>query len=137
MFDVTKFDSQTLSETGVPMEVKHPRTGSAILDDAGKPVTITLIGPNSDVSRAVFRSIQQRRAEFASKGVKMSDADFDRERFDALVKLTTGWTFDSMGAEPFPFSADNARKFWADKRWEWLSVQAFSFCQQDGNYLPS
>ena len=137
MFDVASLDTRTLSEAGVAMPILNPRNQQPMLDSAGNPVTVTLLGPNSEKSKAVFRGIQTRRADFAAKGVRMTEADFDRERFDALVALTIGWTFTAIAGQPFPFSAENARILWADKRWDWLQTSAFVFCQQDGNYLPS
>ena len=136
-FDVSQLDTRTLSEAGVPMPIKHPRTNAPILGKDGKPVTITLLGPNSAKAKAVNRELQARRADFAARGVKMEPKDFERERFDLLVALTTGWTFDQLDGKPFPFSPDNLRAFWADQRWEWLQSEAWQWCQSDGNYLPS
>jgi len=65
MFDLAKLDTRTLSEEGVAMPISHPRTGSPILDDAGKPVTVTLLGPNSEKQRVLVRAMQQRRAGHA------------------------------------------------------------------------
>lgn len=137
MFDISKLDTLTRSEAGVPMPILHPRTQAPMLDSEGKPVTITLLGPSSEKSKALQRVLQARRAEMQAKGVIMSAEDFARERHEFLVGVTTGWTFDRLGDEPFPFTPDNSRKFWADARWEWLQADAWRFAQADGNYLPS
>ena len=137
MFDISKFDTRTLSNTGVAMPIPNPRSGAPMLDDEGKPVTITLLGPNSDKSKALLRTLNLRRAEMQSKGIKLTDEDFDRERFDFLCGVTVGWSFDTAAGQPFPFNPENVRKFWADTAHEWVSTYAWSYAQQDGNYLPS
>lgn len=137
MFDVAKLDTSVKSDAGVAMPILHPRTGVAMVRDDGTAVTITLLGPNCATSKAINRQLQERRTGFAAKGVKMADDDFMRERFDMLVAVTRGWTFDLIDAKPFPYNAENVRVFWADKRWEWLQDQAWGFCRGDGNYLPN
>lgn len=136
MFDISKLDSRARSESGVAMPISNPTTGAPFLDDAGKPVTITLRGPNSEIFKAKNRELQQRRVDMAARGVKMGPEDFTRERFDLLTAMTLGWSFDTMAGEAFPFSAANCDKFWSDGRWEWLQHQAWNFVQNDGNYLP-
>lgn len=137
MFDVASLDTSVKSEAGVAMPILHPRTGAPMLRADGTPVTITLLGPNCATSKAISRQLQQRRTDFAARGVKYADDDFARERFDLLVAVTRGWTFDLIDAKPFPFSVENARVFWADKRWDWLQNQAFAFTREDGNFLPN
>lgn len=136
-FDISMLDTRTRSEAGVPMPILNPRSGAPFLGEDLQPVTITLLGPNSNAFRAANRELQQRRADYASRNVKMGADDFERERFDMLVALTKGWSFDAMGGQPFPFSPDNVKVFWADKRWEWVQLQAWAWTQQDGNYLPN
>lgn len=136
-FDIAQLDTRTRSEAGQPMELLHPRSGAPILGADKKPVTITLLGPNSEKSRAVNREMAQRRADKASRGVKMEPEDFERERFDVLTALTVGWTFDMLDGKEFPFNDENCRAFWSDGRWAWVQTQAWGFCQGEGNFLPS
>ncbi|MGI4796931.1 MAG: hypothetical protein ACRYG8_23345 [Janthinobacterium lividum] len=136
-FDVTQFDTRTASEAGVAMPILHPRTGSPMLGADGNPVTITLLGPSSAVYKTMSRASQLRRADMSARGVKMTDEDFEADRETMLVALTKGWNFDTMGGQPFAFSQSNARSFYADKRWEWVTVAAWRFINEDGNYLPS
>lgn len=137
MFDIAQLDTRLRSENGVAMPILHPRSGAPLLDDKGAPVTITLLGPNSPALKSVVRTLQLRRAEMANRGVKMIEADYDRERFDTLMGVTIGWSFDTVDGKPFLFSTENARSFWQDGRWDWVVAQAYSYCQADGNYLPS
>ncbi len=137
MFDIANLDTRTRSEAGVQMPLINPRSGAPILDDAGAPVTISLLGPNSAKFKEVMRKLQLRRVDMGSRGVKMAEEDFERERFETLVAVTVGWSFDKLDAKDFAFSPENARIFWSDGRWDWVRSQAHAFCQQDGNFLPS
>ena len=136
MFDLAQFDTRTLSEKGVEMPVLNPKTGSPFLDDKFKPVTITLLGPNGEVSRVKQRELALRRADMERRSIQLDEDYFQRERHEFLTAVTIGWSFDSMGGAPFGFSAENAARLWADERWPWLQVQAWNFAQQAGNFLP-
>lgn len=136
-FDISRLDTRALSDAGVAMPILHPRSGAPMLGSDGLPVTITLLGPNCATFKKVQRELQTRRTDAAARGIKLTDQDLDRERFDMLVAVTTGWTFDTFDGKPFPFTPDNLRAFWSDKRHEWVQFQAWAWCQQDGNYLPS
>lgn len=136
MFDVSQLDTRAASEAGVAMKILHPKTGLPIMDSLGASVTITLRGPNSEVSRNKQRELQLRRTDMARRNIELDDAYFSRERYEFLSAVTMGWTFDTMDGQPFPFTPANMEKFWADERWEWVQGQAFNYAQQGGNYLP-
>ena len=135
MFDIAKLDTRTMSEKGMPMQVRNPTTAAPMLDDAGKPVTITLLGRNSEKFRALQREAQQRRADMASRSIPFGADDVKTENFNYLVGTTIGWSFDTMDALPFAFSEDNSRKLWADGRWAWLNAQAIGFILEEGNFF--
>ncbi len=136
-FDIAQLDTRTASDAGVAMPILNPRTAAPMLGADGKPVTITLLGSASSVFKTMQRASQLRRADMTARGVKMTDEEWEAERQQFLVALTKGWTFDSMAGQPFPYSPDNARTFYADKRWEWVTNAAWRFVNEDGNYLPS
>lgn len=137
-FDIAKFDTRTRSESGAAMQVRHPSTGAPFLDpDSHQPLTITLLGRNSDTFRRVQREITQRDADRAAASVVKTDEDFERERFDILVACTVGWSFDQLEGQPFPHGPDTVRKLWGDNRWPWLRTQAMNFVLAEGNFLAS
>lgn len=136
MFDVKALDTRTASEAGVDMPVLHPRDRAPIIDtETGANVTIRLRGRNSDTFRTQQRELNKRRAEFQSRGVIMTDDDFMRERVDMVCACTLGWTFSQMDGAEFPYTPDNVRRFWADRRWTWLLDNAWAFLTEEGNFL--
>ena len=136
MFDVAQFDTRTASEKGVEMSILNPKTGAPFLDSDFKPVTITLLGPNGEVSKTKQRELSLRRADMERRGIPLDEEYYQRERFEFLSTVTIGWSFDKMGGEDFPFSQANVSRLWADERWPWLAIQAFNFSQQAANFLP-
>jgi hypothetical protein len=127
-FDLSSLDTRTRAIAGVDMPILHPRTGAPMMREDKAPVTIKLLGPQSDVSRAIRREISQRRIDMEGRGITYTDDDFMRDRQDILVACTVDWTIEDLDGQPFPFSPENARKLWADNRWLWLSTAAFNFC---------
>lgn len=135
MFDIAALEVQSRSESGMPMSIIHPRTKVPVLDEEKNPVTITLLGRNSATFRETQRRIRDRRADRASKAIKATDEDLERDELDLLVAVTIGWTFTVMDGQPFPCNPENARRFWADPRFVWIREQAMSFVLEDGNFL--
>jgi hypothetical protein len=136
-FDIATLDTRTRSEAGVPMQILHPSTKRPIYNDANQPVTVTLLGRNSDAYRAAQRESQSRRAAFEARGVMMTEDDYEQERQTLLCAVTVGWNFDTMDGSVFPFTPENCRRLWADRRWTWLASDAFNFVHQDGNFLAA
>jgi hypothetical protein len=137
-FDITKLDTRTRSQVGVPMTITRPSPPYApFLDDAGNPVTITLLGRNSDVFRRISREAQQRAADMAARQIPRTTEESKAERFETLVAMTVSWSFDTFAGEPFPCTPENIRKLWADDRWEWLADAAFSWIISEGNFLAA
>ena len=135
MFDIAKLDTLTLAEEGVPMPVVHPRTREPVKDNAGKPITVTLLGKNSDTARASFRRIGDRASERAMRGMKPTPEDRERDDAEYLAACTKAWGFTELDGQPFPCNYDNAMRLWGDARFRWLREQALSFVMDEGNYL--
>lgn len=136
MFDLNSLDTLTRSQTGTDMPVTHPRTRAPILQDNGQPHTITLRGRNSDAYRDMQRSLQERRADMAARGIAPSREELERDDVDLLVACTVGWTDMTMDGQPFPYSPENARRLWSDRRFVFLRDAAITHIREDANFLP-
>ncbi len=135
MFDIATLDTLTLSEEGVPMPVAHPKTRKALIGSNGTPITVTLLGKNSDTARAAMRRQADRASERASRGIVSSPEDRERNDAEFLAACTKAWTFDQMDGAPFPCTSQNAEKLWSDQRFRWLREQALAFILEDGNFI--
>ncbi len=112
MFDLDELDTKTKAETGVPMAIKK-LDGTPMLNKAGKPVTITVRGIDSDAHRAAMS-----RALSQIKGETQSDEEASQraaERgLDILVACTVGWAgvIDKDG-KPVEAKPENFRALYA------------------------
>lgn len=134
-FDIGRLETLTKSEKGVKMELIHPASMSQVLREDGEPVTITLLGANSEAFREAQRQVQDRRATRVAKGAKTTTDDVRGEDFHILMACTVDWTFDKLDGQPFPFNRENSRKFWGDRRFDWIFRAAIVFIVQEGNFL--
>jgi hypothetical protein len=126
------------SEEGSPMTIIHPRDRKAqLLADGKTPMTITLLGRESEPFRRALRQIQLNRAELQQDRRAMGEEDLYGEDTDTLVACTIDWNIPKYeGQKPFPCTAVNIRKFWADRRFRWLRERALAFIIDDANFLP-
>ena len=134
-FDILAFDTRARSETGIVMPIVNPRTRAPWRTEAGETLSITLRGRNSDAWRDAQREVSKQRAEREAANIRSTDEDFQRERATILAAVTVGWSFDTLGEQPFAFNAANAFRLWSDTRWPWLIDQAFAFVVEDSNFL--
>lgn len=111
-FDIGGFDSRTLSEAGIDMQLVHPVTGP-VFDDSvpPKPVTIKLGGPDSPRIKALLRArFKERQADATAKGETLTIEKAEEFAVEDLLDFTLGWSdnWEHQG-KPLPFSRDNAR----------------------------
>lgn len=131
-FDFAEIDTVTLSERGVEMPVKRFGTNEPLLNRNGEPVCITLLGPDSNRFRAVFRDQLKRR-------IGERQPDFDPDRNDAaalelLVACTVSWRgVLDMEGQPIPCTPDTVRKLLS--RYPVIRAQVDAFVNDRANFL--
>jgi len=136
-FDLASLDTRTRAQSGVPMQLIHPRDRGPVRTDAGELVTVTLHGRASDIYCNAERAMQERRAERRARGVITTQDEFARDETELLAACTVAWNIPELDGKPFAYSDDNARRLWSDTRFAWLRDQAIGFIQADGNFLPA
>lgn len=111
-FALPGLDTRTLSETGVDMPVKSLQ-GDAMKDKDGNPVTLKLLGPDSDRYRSMTRAQVRKRIQRASAGVAApadSYAEDEADALDILVACTVGWSgVNTTKGEPIPCTPETVR----------------------------
>jgi hypothetical protein len=115
MFDLDMIDTKTRSEAGTSMPVKS-LDGTPLLNSRGKPVSITVKGPDSaDYVRLVRAQIKKRMARSGAPTDEQMAED-EADLIELLVTCTLGW--DGMlnrdKQEPVQFTADACRKLYRD-----------------------
>lgn len=124
-------------EDGVPMELRHPQTGAVLLTADGAPITITLLGRDSESYREVERAQQNRRLKDAARGRRnqMTSEQLEAEHVELLVACTVGWSGLVLDAKTLEFSASAARRLYDDGRFGWIREQVETFIGDRGNFF--
>lgn len=112
-FDLAAIDTKSLSDSGVDMTVKKLNSDEPLLAKNGKPVAITVLGPDSEVYRSYTRKQVQKRLARSNDVKKLATLDLeeaDAEALELMVSCTVGWknVFDTDGKE-IAFTKDAAR----------------------------
>jgi hypothetical protein len=134
-FDLAEFDILALSEQGTPMALIHPHTRLPMIDDDKTPLTISLMGRNSDAFRNTMREIQAARAERQARGTAPDPELREQEDILLLVACTTDWTLKILDGKPFPCTPPNIRKLWNDPRFRPLREAGLTHVMNDANFF--
>jgi len=115
-FNLPGMDTRTLSEEGVDMQVKSLQ-GEVLKDADGKPVTLKLLGPDSDKYRAMTRQQVRKRFQRAAGADATKDtfAEDEADALNILVACTVGWSgVNTTKGEPIPCTPDTVRALYTN-----------------------
>ncbi len=114
-------------------------TGAPIYDDQGAAVGATLLALNSTKGLEAARANGNRRLAEArrSGSSNYTVQDSEAEGTDVLTACTTGFTFDTLDGQPFPFTPANARRFWSDDRFRRWRQGAEAFYTSEANFMSA
>lgn len=104
--NLAKYDTRTLSEEGVEIELKDP------VSDEFLDVYITILGPDSKTARRLMKRLEEKQRE-ASRHRRKADEDED-DQADLFADLIVGWRGLVFNPEkpddttPLPFNRPNA-----------------------------
>lgn len=112
-FDLDAIDTKTLADEGVDMVVMKYGSDEPLLARNKQPVTLTLLGPDSDVYREQTRVQVKKRIARSANVKSVNEVDLVEAENDALelmVACTVGWKnlFDTDG-KPVEFNKDAVR----------------------------
>jgi hypothetical protein len=140
-FDIAAADTYTAAVRGVEMPLLNPKTGEPFREAGadgrpGKPVTISVYGHPHPRVRDAMKVVTERQLRAHSFEVKRSDEEVEQDDIDVACAATFGWSFTALDGAPFPYSEENARRFYADPRFRSVRRQVLRFVNSDGNFLP-
>lgn len=118
------------ADTGATLTLLHPAT------DAPLPVTITLLGQDSQKYRALERKKKQANLDSIIKGKKAAALNAERldaEDLDDLVALTVTWSGVEFDGEPKPCTTENVRRLYTEL--SWVKEQAQAFINERANFF--
>ncbi len=128
---------------GAVMTVLHPEDRTPLRQADGSPITITLLGKDSDEFIKAERRARKAQRDAMMKRMPFSPADEDRQGDVALAAATIGWSGIPAGwLEPggsdesaAPFSADAATKLYGNPGVRWLREQVDEFVGERAHFL--
>lgn len=136
------FDLNALNEdratTGVKMIVTSPITSEPLTYENGDghvtDVTITLLGADSEVVRAVKRAAQNRRFRKGLLGAtKVTAEELEAEALTILCKQVVAWDGIKLGDEVLDANEANARLVFT--KFPWLKAQVDTFVNEVSNFV--
>lgn len=128
--DLSNFDTRKACNDGAIMQVIFE--GEPVLQDDGKPVTITFCGRDSDAFQKSVRSRADDRMQ-ARQRVKVTLAAMEAETVETLSDCTMAWDGIVLDGEALPCTRANAVKLYT--RFPWLREQADGFVSDRANFL--
>lgn len=129
--DLAALDTSEVANEGVPMPVHGP-DGQPVLQEDGSPVTITLLGDDSDELVKFDRQLVNRNL----RGGQQITAELaEAKEINRLARATVGWDGVVLDGEVLNFSEENAKKLY--KRFRWLRQQVRVFVSERVNFMKA
>ena len=129
-------DLSTLEPTpdSVPVPLRHPTTSERLLSDTGAPITISIVGMDSEQFRTRHRAIINRRLS-AGKKAKVTAEEIEAESIDTIAACITGWQHVELDGKVLEFSKANAKALLT--RLPWLREQLDEAIADRANFLKT
>lgn len=134
--DLAELDTADLASQGMVMHVHSAAGPVFVTGEDGKltdePVTITLLGDDSDVM------VQFDRDTF-DQGMKgsapVTAAAIEAKAINRIAKATVGWSGIVLDGEKVPYSEANAKMLY--RRLRWLRFGAQQFVSDRANFMKA
>ena len=121
--------------SGSVMTLRHPATDEVISDDKGKPMTITLVGTDSDQYR---KEVKRRFSELQrNKGRKAQSVDLGAAEQKAVELLTCCTVDCHIVFDGKAVALADIGKIYAEPKLRWLREQAEAFVADRANFINS
>lgn len=133
-FDLSGLDSKAGCDAGAAVSIFN-LDGSSRRDKEGNPVTITVLGLDSEVYRKAQRRNTNKR--FARRNpTKITAEELDVEALDVLAVCTVGWSgFTDRTGAPVPCTPANARALYEQA--PEVRDQVDRFINDRASFLPT
>lgn len=130
--DLATLDITKAANEGAVMEVRHPAAGTVLKDDAGEPITITLIGSDSEKVKRRQRVELNKRLK-SGRRQAMTAEELDEQGLDLLAFCTVSWTGIMLDGQVLECNHGNAVAVY--QRLPWLKEQVDTFVGDRANFL--
>lgn len=132
--DLAALDIKTGAEEGRKLDLVHPTTGEPL------GMWILVLGADSEAYLEQMREFNRRSIERLKRNqrAKLTPEESEAQSLEVLVAITRGWSDNiKLDGQLLPFSAENARRLYADKRLGWIPEQIYRGVHDRANFLQS
>ena len=105
--DITKLDTKAAANDGAKMEVLDLAGAPVLKSDGVTPVTITLMGKDSDAWIKFDNQVTNRRLAQGTR-MKLTAEALKADQIKELAICTVGWDGIGLGDDETPFSYEKA-----------------------------
>jgi hypothetical protein len=123
--DLLQFDTKAAAESGYTHILENPFTLEPMLDDAGKPYYINVIGGDASDVVAMSRQVADARLERIqkTKSIVVEGSLARQEDIEIISSAIRGWYLPPIDGQELPFSREAAKKLLGDARFPWIMEQ--------------
>lgn len=133
--DLSTLDTAELANQGALLELRDP-AGNPVLQDDNTPVTLTLLGEDSEVVTQVSNRNANQFLRGASAGGQAITAEMSRtNEINKFATATVGWSGVVVDGEPLKFSLDAAKALY--RRFPWIRDQVRTFIGDRANFTKA
>lgn len=134
MADLSNATTNYDPDAGSTVELRD-LTDAQLFNDDDSPMTITVLGADSEVAVRARNAQQNRRLQSGPRA-KLTAEGFEADGAAFLAKLTTGWNITLGGQKP-PFTYEAAVKLYSDRKLAFIREQVDAFVADRANFLKA
>jgi hypothetical protein len=125
------------SAEAVEMHLMHPVTNQVLTTDAGEPMTLLVVGTDSEECRKVDREITDRRLKSQAFGrkIKVSAEQIEAESFERTIACIVGFKNIIVKSDPLEYSKKSVKDLL--KTFPWLRRQVEEFIDDQANFIKA
>lgn len=127
--DLSTIDTAEMANAGAPMHLHGPN-GAPLFTDEGDPITITLLGDDSD---ALTKLDRQTTNQHLRGGNTVTAELAEAKHLNRLARATVAWSGITVDGKALDFSEEAARELY--RRFKWIRGQAAVFISDRANFL--
>lgn len=133
--DLSTLDTAELANQGSVLELRDP-AGNPVLQDDGTPVTLTLLGEDSDVVTRISNANANQFLRGTTGSGQAITAEMSRTNEIAkLAAATVAWSGIVIDGEAVTFSPEAAKALY--RRFPWIRDQARVFIGDRANFTKA
>lgn len=133
--DLSVLDTRKAAEEGAKLQLRHPVDDTPLTGDKGEPITITVIGTDSQTFKRAMHAQADRRINKPNSRRVMTMQSVEDDSINLLVAATIDWEGIVVDGKELPFSNENAHALY--ERFPWIREQVNIFVGDRANFLKA